>query len=127
MIAAGNSTGSAASGRLGLLMVDFDAINLVTALVFCAGGVMFYTLLYRSRIAPRWIAVWGLAGVPLYVAAYVLAAYTVIGPNSTTLNLLVLPLALQEMVLGVWMIARGFRAPEVRAPRQHANEALAGV
>jgi hypothetical protein len=127
VMSAGEGTGSAAGGRLGMLMVDFDAMNLVTALVFCAGGVMFYTLLYRSRIAPRWIAVWGLAGVPLYVAAYVLAAYAVIGPNSTTLNLLVLPLALQEMVLGVWMIARGFRPAKVTASTQHASEALASV
>jgi hypothetical protein len=70
---------------------------------------MFYALLYRSRIVPRWIVLWGFVGVPLYVAAYVLAMYGVIGANSSELNLLALPLALQEMVLAVWMIARGFR------------------
>lgn len=127
VVSAGQGTGSAAGGRLGALMVDFDAMNLVTALVFCTGGVMFSTLLYRSRIVPRWIAVWGLAGVPFYVTAYVLAAYAVIGSNSTALNLLVLPLALQEMVLGVWMIARGFRPAKVTASTQQASQELAGV
>ncbi|MFK5636014.1 DUF4386 family protein [Ornithinimicrobium sp. LYQ103] len=34
------------------------------ALVFCLGGVMFYVLLFRSRIVPRWIALWGLAAIP---------------------------------------------------------------
>jgi hypothetical protein len=81
--------------------------------VFCLGGVMFYLLLYRSRIVPRWIALWGLAAIPFYVAAFLLAMYAVIGANSTELNLLVIPLAVQEMVLAVWMIARGFRPAAV--------------
>ena len=82
VMSAGPGTASPAGARLGILLIDFDAINGVTALVFCLGGAMFYALLYRSRIVPRWIAVWGLAGVPLYVAAYVLAMYGVIGANS---------------------------------------------
>jgi hypothetical protein len=85
----------------------------VTALVFCLGGAMFYLLLYRSRIAPRWISPWGLAGIPFYVAAYLLAMYAVIDAGSTAQNLLVLPLAVQEMVLALWMIARGFRPATV--------------
>lgn len=127
VMSAGPGTASPAGARLGILLIDFDAINGVTALVFCLGGAMFYALLYRSRIVPRWIAVWGLAGVPLYVAAYVLAMYGVIGSNSGELNLLVLPLAVQEMVLGVWMIARGFRPASVTTTSHHAKEALAAV
>ena len=96
--------------------------------MFCLGAVMFYVLLYRSRIVPRWIALWGLAAIPIYVAAYLLAMYGAIGDNSSELNLMLLPLAVQEMVLGVWMIARGFR-PAV-LPRPHAStidDALAGT
>jgi hypothetical protein len=96
----------------------------VLSVVFCLGGVMFYALLYRSRIVPRWIAVWGLAAIPLYLAAFLLAMYAVIGYNSSTLNLLVLPLAVQEMVLGIWMIARGFR-PAVATTSEPMSRSLA--
>jgi len=108
-MSAGPGTASPAGVRLGSLLVDSVDVGAVTALVFCLGGVMFYLLLYRSRIVPRWIALWGLAAIPFYVAAYLLAMYAVIGANSTEQNLLVIPLAVQEMVLAVWMIARGFR------------------
>jgi hypothetical protein len=112
-MSAGPGTASPAGVRLGSLLVDSVDVGAVTALVFCLGGVMFYLLLYRSRIVPRWIAWWGLAAIPLYVAAYLLAMYAVIGANSMEQNLLVIPLAVQEMVLAVWMIARGFRPAAV--------------
>lgn len=127
VMSAGPGTGSPAGARLGSMLINFEAIDAVTALVFCLGGAMFYALLYRSRIVPRWIAVWGLAGVPLYVAAYVLAMYGVIGTNSAELNLLVLPLAVQEMALGIWMIARGFRPANGTTTPQREDKALAGV
>jgi len=112
-MSAGPGTASPAGVRLGSLLVDSVDVGAVTALVFCLGGVMFYLLLYRSGTVPRWIALWGLAAIPFYVAAYLLAMYAVIGANSTELNLLVIPLAVQEMVLAVWMIARGFRPAAV--------------
>ena len=85
-------------------------------LVFCFGAVLFYILLYRSRIVPRWITVWGFVGIPLYTAAYVLSMYGVIDGNSSGQNLLQLPLGVQEMVLAIWMIARGFRPAALSTP-----------
>ena len=86
------------------------------SLVVCLGGALFYILLFRSRIVPRWIASWGLIGIPFYAAAYLLAVYGVVGINSSEVNLLCVPLAVQEMVLAVWMIARGFRPAAVSNP-----------
>jgi len=77
--------------------------------VFCLGAGLFYVLLYRSRIVPRWISVWGLASIPTYVAAALLVMYGTINADSTAQNLLCSSMFLQEMVLAVWMIARGFR------------------
>jgi hypothetical protein len=108
-MAAGPGTASPAGVRLGTLVIDSDGASVILSLVFCLGATLFYTALYRSRIAPRWITVWGLGGIPLYVAAYLLAMYGAVGINSAAVNLLCLPIFVQEMVLAVWMIARGFR------------------
>jgi len=94
---------------LGRVLVDAEAMATVLTLVFCLGAALFYIALFVSRIAPRWISGWGLVGIPFYVAAALLAAFGAIEVNSATQNLLFMPLALQEMVLAVWMIARGFR------------------
>lgn len=112
-MSAGPGTASPAGVRLGTLVIDSDGASVIMSLVFCLGAALFYVLLYRSRIVPRWITLWGLAGIPLYVAAYLLAMYGVVGINSSAVNLLSLPLAVQEMVLAVWMIARGFRPAAV--------------
>ena len=108
-MAAGEGTASPAGVRVGNLVIDADAANGVLALVFCLSAAMFYVLLYRSRIVPRWISAWGLAAIPFYVADYLLLMYGVFDMNAPAQVLMYLPLAVQEMVLAVWMIARGFR------------------
>lgn len=124
-LSAGPGTASPAGVRLGRLLVEVVDVGAVMALVFCLGGVMFYLLLYRSRIVPRWIVVWGLAAIPLYVAAYVLALYGLIGTDSLAQSLLYVPLAVQEMVLAVWMIARGFRPAAVTPTSEPGVASLA--
>ncbi len=112
-MSAGPGTASPAGVRLGTLVIDSDGASAMLTLVFCLGAVLFYVLLYRSRIVPRWIALWGLVGIPFYAAAYLLAMYGTIDTNSSAQNLLQLPVFVQEMVLAVWMIARGFRPAAV--------------
>ena len=56
---------------------------------------------------------WGLVAIPFSVAADLLAICGVIGANSSEQPLMFMPLAGQDMVLAVWMIARGFRPAAV--------------
>ena len=126
-MSAGPGTASPAGVRLGILVIDSDGASAMLTLVFCLGAALFYTLLYRSGIVPRWIALWGLVGIPLYGAAYLLAMYGAIAGNSSEQNLLQLPLFVQEMVLAVWMIARGFRPTAVSTTSKFADPTPIGA
>jgi hypothetical protein len=114
VMSAGPGTASPAGVRLGSLVLESSAADSVLALVFCVGAAVFYSVLYRSRIVPRWIASWGLVAIVLYVTADLLAMYSVVGADSAEQVAMFMPLAVQEMVLAVWMIARGFRPIDVR-------------
>lgn len=76
--------------------------NQVTAIPFGIGAIMFGTLLYIGKLVPRWLSVWGLIGAALYIAAPLARIF------GLSLDYLMGPLALQEMVLAVWLIAKGF-------------------
>jgi uncharacterized membrane protein len=114
-------TASPAGVRLGTLVVDSDGASAMLTFVFCLGAFLLYVLLYQSQIVPRWITLWGFVGIPLYAAAYLFAVYGAIDGNSSAQNLLQLPLGVQEMVLAVWMIARGFRPAAVSTTPELAD------
>jgi len=84
-------------------------ISAVTTIVFGIGALMFSYLLYASRLVPRWISVWGLVGAIPYAAVGVLGLF---GRNP---EVLYIPLAVQEMILAVWLIAKGFNRGTIAA------------
>ncbi|MCD6474830.1 MAG: DUF4386 domain-containing protein [Anaerolineaceae bacterium] len=84
-----------------------DRINPVLQIVFSLGALMFYLLWYQSKLIPRWLSVWGLVGVALYFVAGISALF---GVDS---EILVAPLALNEMVLAIWLIVKGFNTTPV--------------
>jgi hypothetical protein len=90
----------------------------VIAIPFILGALMFYTLLYRSRLLPRWLSGWGLVGAMLYIVAPLARMFDI------SADVLMAPLAVQEMVMAVWLITKGFSAPATaRAPRVAAQTA----
>ena len=73
-------------------------------LFFCLGGILWYYLLYSSRLVPRPVALWGLVAVCLLTVPVLLVLYRR-GP--TPLMVLGLPYAPFELVLGLWLIVKG--------------------
>jgi hypothetical protein len=82
----------------------------VIPIPFALGGLMFYWLLFRYRLVPRWLSAWGLVGAVLYLAAPLTYMF------GLPWGFLMGPLAIQEMVMAVWLIAKGFSLAEDRAP-----------
>jgi hypothetical protein len=83
-------------------------------IVFLIGATMFYWALLRSRLVPRWLSGWGLVAVIPYLAYALLATFG--HDSSTTQALLDAPLGLQEMVLALWLIVRGFNRTATAPP-----------
>lgn len=79
------------------------------AITFVLGALMFYVLLYQSRLVPRWLSTWGLVGAALGIVP------PLGGMFGLSLGILVAPLALQEMVMAVWLIAKGFTPTAIPA------------
>jgi hypothetical protein len=79
------------------------------AIPFVLGALMFYFVLYQYRLVPRWLSIWGLVGAVLYIVAPLGSMFEL------SLSFFMFPLALQEMVMAVWLIAKGFN-PSAIAP-----------
>jgi hypothetical protein len=89
-----------------LLRTGRDLVNHVgVILVLSMGGMMFYYLLYQTKLVPRWLAGWGLVGTAVAIVASFLFMLRVI--DLMTSVYMDFPLALQEMVFAVWLIAKG--------------------
>jgi uncharacterized membrane protein len=76
-------------------------------LAWSLGAFMYHCIFYRTKLIPRWLAAWGLAGVPLVWAASVLVLFQLVPIDSTPQVVLNLPLGLQEIPLAIWLIAKG--------------------
>ncbi|MFN8484437.1 MAG: DUF4386 domain-containing protein [Anaerolineae bacterium] len=103
---------------LGALSLQCQAaIRVMTGIVFPLGALMLYSLLYQSRLVPRWLSGWGLLGAVLSLSAAMLLLFGQMTGASTTYTYLVLPLAVQEMVMAVWLIAKGFNLSATASAR----------
>jgi len=80
---------------------------IATQFVFGLTALILNYALYQARLVPRWLSVWGLIGAVLAIAAGVMGIFGQ-DPFSTFSVLLFLPIAVNEMVLAVWLIVKGF-------------------
>ena len=91
-------------------------VTAVTA--WCIGAYLYYSLFFRTRLVPRWLSLWGLAGITLVVAASMLVLFRQMPSLSTVQMLMSLPIAVQEMVLAIWLIVRGFSPTAIASPQR---------
>lgn len=93
--------------------------NLLIPVFLGLGGLLLYSVLYQSRLVPRYIAVWGLIGAALILALNLLLTF---GVEVGSVGLvLALPIITNEIFLGIWLIVKGFD-PSAIATRATAWE-----
>ena len=92
-----------------LLRTGRDIINHV-AMIFAAsvGGLMFYLLLFKTKLVPRWLSLWGFIGTMFTIFASLLVMFKMIDIITSIYLVLNLPLVIIEIVVAIWFIAKGF-------------------
>ncbi|MFW6203340.1 MAG: DUF4386 domain-containing protein [Actinomycetota bacterium] len=93
---------------------DWSGHAVLDTAVFPLGALIFNWLLYRVRLVPRWLSGWGMVAAMLYWTAGAGVLLEVMEPFRAAQILLALPLAVQEMVLAIWLIAKGFAPAAIR-------------
>ena len=104
--AAGGGERGSLSTVGGLLLGVREHAALVGVFAFCLGAFLYYRAFFQSRLIPRWLSGWGIAAIVLMTTAAVLALFN--NDAVTSYVPLALPIFLQEMVMAVWLIAKGY-------------------
>lgn len=114
--AAGELDASSLRTLAAFMLKGYGSINVVLIITFSLGALMLYSMLYQSRLIPRWISVWGFVAIALHGSTAFLILFHIVRPDDmSTLFTINFPIFLQEMVMAVWLIAKGFNASAVAA------------
>jgi len=100
-----------------LLLSVRSCAGMAGTLAFYPAGLLYYIVLYRSRLIPRCLSAWGIVAVAMGFTATVLVIFHIIQPMSAPQIVLNFPIFLQEMVLAIWLIAKGFSPSGIASPR----------
>lgn len=93
---------------VGGLLIGFMKNGVTLQMVACGvGATIFYWLLYRSRVVPRPLSLWGLVTIVIVLGATVVTLFGVEVPFAVYL-----PYVPFEFVAGAWILARGLSAAE---------------
>jgi len=98
------------------LITMYDRIFLLSGSFFPAlNALLIGSLLYQSRLVPRWLPLLGFVGAALLVAGDAAILFGLIGQHASTTPLLAIPIAVWEFSLGVYLVVKGFRPSAITA------------
>jgi hypothetical protein len=98
-----------------VLLNGNNSIGTILGIVFSLGALMLYFVFWRSKLIPRWISGWGFFAIILHLATNFLIMFDVTGSNSSLTTVMNLPIGVQEMVMAIWLIVKGFNPSVIAA------------
>ena len=127
---AGAGTNALVTGHA--LISMYDRIFLLSqSFIPAVNALLIGSLLYQSRLVPRWLPLLGFTGMTLLVAGDGAVLFGVIGQHASTTGLFAIPIAVWEFSLGVYLVVKGFRPSAITAlygrPVAVDNRPLAAV
>lgn len=92
-----------------LLLTVRDLINHFGVIVATSlGNLLFYFLFLNNQLIPRWLSIWGMVGNLLIVLAGFFLLFNKIEVVSIEYAYLSGPIVIQEIILALWLIFKGF-------------------
>jgi hypothetical protein len=89
--------------------------TIIYIIIYALGGVTFYYLLYKSKLVPRFLSIWGLMAVVLLFVGAILGLFSLGIFNRLPLMKAMVyfapPIAINEFVLALWLIIKGYNSP----------------
>jgi hypothetical protein len=111
---AGAGNGALVTGQA--LVALYDRINLLSqSLMPVVNDLLLGYLLYKSRLVPRVLPVLAFIGAPLLLVSDAAVLFGVVERVSALPAIAVLPVALFEFSLGVYLTVKGFRPSPITA------------
>ena len=93
---------------LGIVIRDASdaAFNMGTVIIFSLSAVILGVIFYQTNLVPRWLSAWKFVGGILLLIQGLLVLFDAVTP--TLEATLFVPIAVNEMVLEIWLIVKGF-------------------
>jgi len=92
--------------KLGRDLSNHVGMMLATGL----GNIILFYIFYKTKLVPKWLSSWGLIGNTLAMLASFLILFHFIDVITPHFIVLTIPLVLQELVLAIWLIFKGFNS-----------------
>ena len=98
-----DSSGDAAlATTAGLLFTAKDFLGAITMIPFGLGAILFYYLITKAEIIPKWLGLWGIATVTLVLVGWSLEAFRVVSIPFA----LYVPYVPWEWVAGIYILVK---------------------
>ena len=111
---AGAGAGALATGHA-LAAQYYWTFQLGQSFMPAVNGLLIGTLLYQSRLVPRWLPTLGLIGSALLAISTIGTAFGIWGSLAPMMPILGIPIAVWEFALGIYLTFWGFKPSPITA------------
>lgn len=111
LLAIGESDDQQAMSAGPMIMIRADLVEHGVPIFLGLGSLILYLILHRTRLVPRYIAIWGLVAAPAVIVANTVLAGTAVAP------VLVAPILANEIYLGIYLMAKGLNRSTRPGPK----------
>jgi hypothetical protein len=87
-----------------------ELLTLALVFVFSIGALIFYTGLYKSKLLPHWLSLWGIIAIILHFTTGLFQIFGILTEESFLTNVMNFPIFFQEIVMAIWLIIKGLNS-----------------